>query len=88
MARFHMLNCAKNFKMGYKDENCNFCGLKDDENHRINFCKKYASTNLYQSSTKIDFHGIFSKSNETIERILLVVCEIWELNNGKNEMRA
>ena len=87
MAKFHMLNCAKNFKTGYKGENCNLCEVLDDENHRINFCKKYANTNLFQSSLKIDFHSVFSNDPETIQRILLVVCEIWDVENGRNEMR-
>ena len=43
MSMFGMLQCANNFKFGYRNSNCNECGVLDDENHRINHCFKLVS---------------------------------------------
>ena len=87
MSEFHMLDCANNYKMGYRGLNCNICKVLDDENHRINHCLKYQETNLFKSPVKIDFSCINSKNEETVERILYVVSQIWDLKNDKNVMK-
>ena len=87
MSEFHMLDCANNFKTGYRGVNCNTCQVLDDENHRINSCLKYHETNLVKSPIKIDFTFIHSENEETVERILYVVNRIWDLSNDKNVMK-
>ena len=81
-----MLDCGKNFKTGYRGENCPSCNVLDDENHRINYCKKYKDTNLFDSALKIDFNSLYSGNEETTKMVVEVVCEIWNLHNGKNKM--
>ena len=87
MSIFGMLDCAKNYKCGYKGDLCSVCGVTDDENHRINFCPKFSQTNLYNSLVKFDFRCINSMNQETIDRAIDVVSDLWNLRNGKNEMR-
>ena len=60
----------------------------DDENHRINFCTKYCGTNLCDSLVKFDFCCIYSQNQESIDRTIDVVGSLWNLANGKNEMRV
>ena len=87
MSLFGMLDCAKNYKYGNGGELCSVCNTTDDENHRINFCTKFAGTNLCNSLVKFDFRSIFSMNNETVDRAIDVVGSLWDLRNGKNEMR-
>ena len=86
MSMYHMLDCSKNYKIGNKGENCRTCNVTDDENHRINFCIKYQDKNLFQSPIKIDFNSIYSDNEETVGRMIEVVCKLWDLKLGKNTM--
>ena len=86
MAMFSMLNCATNFKNGYKDLKCPSCLVNDDENHRINYCSRFKDINLYESNLKVDFESIHSDDNETVDRVIDTVSILWDLKNGKNDM--
>ena len=87
MSMFGMLRCNKNFKCGFGEGICRTCDTIDDENHRINDCILYKERNLYSSSIKYDFHSIYMEE-DAIERTLDVVDHLWDLRNGKNEMRC
>ena len=87
MARSGMLDCATNYKNGYKTTRCKECKVTDDENHRINECKKYAGTNNFGLTDKFDFTDVFSDSNEVLQSAAHVINGIWDLANGKNLMR-
>ena len=86
MAMYGMLDCGKNFKTGYRGKNCPSCNVLDDENHRINFCKKYKNINLFDSALKIDFNFIYLGNEKTTKMIVEDVCELWNLHNGNNIM--
>ena len=89
MSLFGMLKCAKNFKCGLGGTECRDCGETDDENHRINYCSRYKELNLYFSPIKYDFDGIFSNDDgDSVSRTLEVVDHLWNLDNGRNEMRC
>ena len=88
MSMFGMLDCATNYKHGYGGENCRQCNVVDDESHRINDCIKYKEWNLFCSRYKYDFHTIFSNDDECVDRTIEVVNHIWDLTNGKNEMKS
>ena len=83
-----MLDCASNYKCGYKQAICDVCKTCDNEHHRINYCVKYQARNLYKSSLKVDFKSIYSENVTTVDRIIDVICELWELDDGKNQMRV
>ena len=86
MSFFGMLDCAKNYKYGNGSELCSMCKTTDDENHRINYCLRFAETNLCNSLVKFDFRSIFSINTETVDRAIEVVGSLWDLRNGRNEM--
>ena len=86
MAMYGMLDCGNNFKTGYRGKNCSECNMLDDENHRINYCKKYKNQNLYHSYLKIDFDSIYSGNENATKRVIEVVNDLWNLNNGNNSM--
>ena len=47
----------------------------------------YKERNSYSSSIKYDFHSIYLEE-DAIKRTLDVVDHLWDLRNGKNEMRC
>ena len=87
MARYHMLDCRRNFKKGYGGDLCNVCKTIDDENHRINYCTKYKERNLALSPIKFDFESIYSDNEETVKRALEVISHLWNVENGENSMK-
>ena len=69
IARFGMLECGKNFKGSLK-ETCTQCNEIDDEDHRLNHCRKYQDINLYNSACKVNFNDVFSSNEQTVRNII------------------
>ena len=88
MARYGMLKCASNFSTGFGTKNCDVCGVVDNEEHRINTCKKWETVNRYHSAQKIRFNDIFLDDYEKCLVVVECILTIWDLNNGRNEMRC
>ena len=87
MGRFHMLQCANNFSMGSGGKMCLDCNATDDEDHRINTCKKWSNINLYHSQSKLNFEDIYSDDTEECLKVINTIFSMWDLENGRNEMR-
>ena len=87
MAMCGMLDYGKNFKFKYGGTEHDTCNVVDDENHRINECLKLNGRNLYESDIKYDFHTIYSNEEESVLRTIEVVVALWNLENGRNEMK-
>ena len=88
MARYGMLDCAANYRGKYGTNLCTQCKVIDDENHRINFCKRWQNINLYRTDYILNFDTIFSDNIEEIRQMSDCLESIWNLENGKNEMRS
>ena len=88
MGRFGMLQCAANFSSGNGGKNCKTCKVLDDEAHRINVCPLWQETNLSDSQEKIDFSEMNSCNMNDIMRVITSVLRMWDLGNGRNEMRT
>ena len=82
MGRFGMLDCASNFTNKYGGKDCHTCGVKDDENHRINECVTYQSVNRRNCDVKIDFDDIFCESHEKVLNVVRCILSIWDLERG------
>ena len=87
MARYGMLDCRNNYERKYKTKLCPECKVLDNEGHRINDCIVWKRTNLYSSETKVDFEGVHSSDPETLSLMAMVIIELWDIANGKNEMK-
>ena len=87
MSMFGMLKCTKNYKSGLGNAECVNCRVIDDEGHRINSCYLYREHNLYFSPIKYDFKSILLEDEDAVNRTVEVVGHLWNLENGKNEMR-
>ena len=44
--------------------------------------------NYDNEGNKINYHDIYSADTEKCSRMLKVILSMWDLENGKNEMRA
>ena len=87
MGRFGMLKCASNYHNGFGTKMCSECKVKDDEAHRINYCKKWQGINLFRKRDKIDYDDIYSSNIEKCFTVVQVILAVWDLENSKNEMR-
>ena len=88
MVRYGMLDCANNYASKYGGKMCKLCNAIDDENHRMNLCKKWETINYYTSQTKVDFNDVYSSDENTCLRILGIIASLRDLENGKNGMRV
>ena len=85
MGQFGMLDCANNFANKYGGKQCRQCGTIDDESHRINNCPVYASINLHNNDTKVNFDDIFCESDENVMHVVRSILSMWDLERGNNE---
>ena len=81
IARFGMLECGKNFK-GSMRETCNVCNEYDDENHRLNFCKRFNDINLSNSDRKVNFEDVYSTDIEVIKRVITQIEKVWNVKTA------
>ena len=88
MARYGMLKCANNYSNGHGTKLCEKCNVLDDESHRINDCKKWDGINVANSREKIMFGDIYLDDYERCLKVVERVLLMWDLENGKNEMRS
>ena len=88
MGRYGMLQCAANFSSGYGGKNCRECGVVDDEEHRINHCSLWSDINLSKCDVKADFGHILSDDDQESMKIVDIIVNMWDLENGRNCMRS
>ena len=87
MGRYGMLKCRANFSSSYTNKNCPECNVIDDEGHRINYCSVFRSTNLYDSTEKIDYDKLFSNDLNEVLTVVTIILKLWDLGYEKNSMR-
>ena len=85
IARYGMLQCGKNFK-GSMSEFCDQCKILDDEDHRLNYCKKYIDINFYNAVKKVDFNMVYSRDMNELREILPRIGNVWNTRNAHGTM--
>ena len=89
-ARYGMLECAKNFKIKYGKLECPECNTPDNENHRLNQCKKLANRNWLNKQEKVNFDQVYSDDVETLRKISANIQKVWDesysLDSNKTNM--
>ena len=83
-----MLQCANNFSTKFGSKQCKQCNVIDDETHRMNDCPKWECINLLNSQDKVEFTDIYSDNYEMCHKVVKQIVSMWDLANGKNEMRT
>ena len=86
IARYGMLECGINFK-GTQKPNCDLCHDVDDENHCLNFCSKWQSTNLYHTSEKTPFENVYSNDQNILRDVIKKIDSVWNTTNAHGTMR-
>ena len=87
IARYGMLECGKNFK-GTRCVERSTCLCLDDEEHRLNYCPVFSSTNYPNCPTKIKFESIFSENIEDIREALAKIESVWNTHTGQGSMNV
>ena len=88
MARYGMLECSKNYSHKYGTKTCKECLTIDNEEHRLNNCKRWRNVNLFNYDVEIDFNLIYSQNVEILKSIASILQSVWNLENHCNEMRS
>ena len=85
LARNGMLECGTNFK-GTMKEICTECNVNDNEQHRLNECKKWRELNN-EGGTMINFRDIYSNDYHVLSKIINSIENVWELKFGNGRMK-
>ena len=85
IARFRMLECGVNFK-GTMNIVCQTCKKNDDENHRLNHCKRFMTTNHYNDTTKPNFNDVYSSNTDVLKSIASNIEKTWNTRNAHGSM--
>lgn len=86
LGRYGMLQCPKNYKIKYGGQNCNLCGVIDDEKHRLEMCPKY--DNILIPFPSISFDQIYTEDIEALKKVAANILARWNLEYGKNDMKT
>ena len=87
LARYGLLQCGRNYQ-GTSEKQCNLCSTVDDENHRLNFCPKWQSSNLFNAIEKVDFIDVYSDDLCTIRNAIMHIEKTWNTHDSNGSMRT
>ena len=87
LARYGLLQCGRNYQ-GTSEKQCNLCSTVDDENHRLNFCPKWQSSNLFNAIEKVDFTDVYSDDLCTIRNAIMHIEKTWNTHDSNGSMRT
>ena len=76
ISRFRMLECGANFKNTI-DTVCSVCKKRDDEDHRLNHCKRFRTTNHYDDDVKPNFEDVYSSNVSVLRNIIPTIESVW-----------
>ena len=80
-----MLECGKNFG-GTIGGTCSVCNLYDDEDHRLNHCKKFKDMNYHDQVDKIVFINIYSEDINSLRDTIEIIQKVWNTKNTGGKM--
>ena len=80
-ARFGMLECGHNYK-GTLSSECVICKCLDDEEHRMNHCKKLAEVNYHDQAGKVNFDTIYTNDVDTLKIIVERISHVWNVETA------
>ena len=80
-----MLECGHNYK-GSMNEKCRRCNTIDDENHRLNHCILYRTTNFYDSREKVNFQNVYSDDINVLRSIIPKLGKVWNTRSAHGNM--
>ena len=85
IARYGMLECGINYKNS-KSTICPSCKITDNEDHRMNCCIRYKTTNFYDQKEKENFEDIYSTDVDVLKSIIRKIETVWNTRNAHGTM--
>ena len=85
LARFHMLECGKNFK-GTLPEICPTSHVTDNEQHRLNYSIRFRDTILCDHLNKLNFDDIYQNDLTIVKNVIQHIEKVWNLKTGQECM--
>ena len=85
ISRFGMLECGTNFKNSSSTV-CPVCKTSDNENHRLNHCVRFKTTNYFDHVEKVNFDDIYSTDVNVLKNIIAKIDKVWNTRNAHGSM--
>ena len=85
ISRYRMLECGANFKSS-RSELCTTCKKHDNEDHRLNHCLRYRTTNNYNNGGKINFDDVYSTDTDILKKVIANIEKVWNTRNAHGTM--
>ena len=76
IARYKMLDCGINFK-GSRSILCPTCKKTDNEDHRLNYCTRYRTTNNCDYDEKVNFDDVYSSDISVLKNVIRKIENVW-----------
>ena len=66
---------------------CMECQVVDNEDHRLNYCRKWQDINFVNDNVNVNFMDIFSEDKQKLSEIIQCIQKVWELQLGNGSMK-
>ena len=61
---------------------CPECGVTDDEEHRLNTCKKFVEMNFSNHADAVPFDDVYSNDVAKLQAIIGRISTLWNVRKG------
>ena len=85
ISRYGMLECGANFQNS-NNIMCPSCNTRDNEDHRLNHCIRFRTTNNFDQSEKVLFKDIYSTDTGVLKRVIRKIEMVWNTRNAHGNM--
>ena len=85
ISRFRMLECGANFKNS-RSVICTVCKTSDNEDHRLNHCVRFKSTNYCDQMEKVNFDDVYSTDINVLKSVIAKIDKVWNTRNAHGSM--
>ena len=85
ISRYGMLECGTNFK-NTRSAICTICKTSDNEDHRLNHCIRYRTTNNHDHCEKVNFNDVLSTDSSVLKNVISSIEKVWNTRNAHGSM--
>ena len=85
IARYKMLECGVNFRNSINTI-CPTCKKTDNEDHRLNYCIRYKTTNYHDCIDKVNFNDVYSTDTNVLKSTIRKIERVWNTRNAHGTM--
>ena len=85
ISRYGMLECGTNFKNSNNIQ-CQVCKIRDNEDHRLNHCIRFRTTNNFDHDEKVNFNDVYSTDTLVLKKVIKRIENVWNTRNAHGSM--